>query len=700
MGKHIKNATNKFINKLPDENIVLDMKKALKHDKKKDHDVNFNSFNGDTVIASASYEQAVARCKSKVEKIAQYCRKNNIRYRDAYFDLKEQPLFAVKEFGWKGELDEDDNITSSPASFDLIDVRRVHEIFENPKFFIDGCDAADVMQGSAGTCYFLAAVASLANMSNLIERICVARDETVGVYGFIFFRDGEWTSVVVDDQLATSFPEFHSTFLKNVMTKKAYDEKIAKGSRALYFTACKDLNETWMPLLEKAYAKIHGSYGAVDGGWGGEAIEDLTGGVTTSLWLRDILDTDKFWKTELLKANTDRIFSVGLLSAGKSDTNLTDSELVYGHAYSILKAIEIDGIRLILLRNPWGKTEWKGKWGDGSSEWTSEWLKKLNHKFGDDGQFWMEYSDFLREWTVCDRTRLFGNDWMVTSRWLNVTGTIPATNKLAIFEIEFAKETPAVIVLSQLDMRYFTGIEGCYRFKLSMKIVQIPDEKDVVGKDVSFESANAWRVSQRSINIELPQLKPGKYRIFVKYEMFKISLVTREEQITGCGEIWLPKLETLLKGFTIKKAKIAIDIAEYEDDEDQWTDEGTDQSVPQTEETGTGTENDVVNTTENVEEPDDTPEGDNEEAEDSDEHDEELSIRLTIYSKDPNVVITSAAENIFSEIAELDIGGVALTPDYDDPFADDLEDSSLNILEFVAERSQRKLGQAAAAAYA
>lgn len=61
------------------------------------------------------------------------------------------------------------------------------------------------------------------------------------------------------------------------------------------------------------------------------------------------------------------------------------------HAYSIMEAREIevgDGkkpLRLLKLRNPWGKTEWNGAWSDGSKEWTGEMLKKLDHTFGDDG---------------------------------------------------------------------------------------------------------------------------------------------------------------------------------------------------------------------------------------------------------------------------------------------------------------------------
>ena len=62
------------------------------------------------------------------------------------------------------------------------------DIFDEPHFSIDGMTASDVRQGRDGDCWFMSSVCTLSNKEDLLEKVCVARDEKVGVYGFVFHR--------------------------------------------------------------------------------------------------------------------------------------------------------------------------------------------------------------------------------------------------------------------------------------------------------------------------------------------------------------------------------------------------------------------------------------------------------------------------------------------------------------------------------
>lgn len=90
----------------------------------------------------------------------------------------------------------------------------------------------------------------------------------------------------------------------------AYRRLYQSNSVSLYFAQCEHPQETWLPLLEKAYAKAHGDYASIEGGFGGEGIEDLTGGVSTEVTTSDILDKVYITSYDLVcKINT----SAGLL---------------------------------------------------------------------------------------------------------------------------------------------------------------------------------------------------------------------------------------------------------------------------------------------------------------------------------------------------------------------------------------------------
>jgi hypothetical protein len=59
--------------------------------------------------------------------------------------------------------------------------------------------------------------------------------------------------------------------------KDKYNATARKGGKSLFFAKAGTPGETWVPLIEKAYAKLHGDYQSLSGGYSADAIEDLTG---------------------------------------------------------------------------------------------------------------------------------------------------------------------------------------------------------------------------------------------------------------------------------------------------------------------------------------------------------------------------------------------------------------------------------------
>ncbi|KAK3325840.1 calcium-dependent cysteine-type endopeptidase-like protein [Apodospora peruviana] len=540
---------------------------------------------GSGITAQASYEEAAALCRAKVEKIVQECRRVNQKYRDPHFDLEQDLksgyrdcLESLSNLRYDSSDDDDDSDSSfgsirprprpcrgtsefkqrksrrsdgvanedgGPAAdspqgrqpgsrFCPKSVKRVEEIFDDPKFYIDGPTANDVRQGRDGDCWLMAALCTLSNKPGLIEKICVANNPNVGVYGFVFHRDGEWVSEIIDDKLYLTKPDYDEAIsgginMERVLwedrerpdSEEVYRKTYQSNNGALYFAQCEHPNETWLPLLEKAYAKAHGDYAAIEGGFTGEGIEDLTGGVTSGLFTTDILDKEYFWKEELMKVNQQFLFgcSTGLWGRGWGHRK----GIMEGHAYSVMRAVEMDGERLLLLKNPWGKGEWTGPWSDGSKEWTPEWLQKLGHRFGDDGAFWISYKDLLRKYQAFDRTRLFGPDWKITAIWttLSVPWTLEYHDTKFVFTL--AKAGPVVLVLSQLDDRYFRGLEGPYKFGLGMRVHKAGED------DYLVRAQSAYRMT-RSINVEL-DLEAGEYIVLVKLDARRLDHIKPVEDV-------------------------------------------------------------------------------------------------------------------------------------------------------------------------
>ena len=344
----------------------------------------------------------------------------------------------------------------------------------------------------------------------------------MGVYGFVFHRDGEWFHTIIDDKLYLITPDWYEasdeergTFERTngpIEGPRKYRETLQRGSRALYFAQCREENETWLPLLEKAFAKAHGDFKSIEGGFTGEGIEDLTGGVTTKIASTDILDKEQFWRDEILLVNKAFLFScsTGSGDGWRGNYNFEPRQgIISSHAYSVIDAVERKGVRLLKLRNPWGKSEWKGPWSDGSEQWTPEWMEALKHTFGDDGIFWISYEDVLDKFDQFERTRLFDETWAVVQQWTSATVPYSADYNATKFQVVVTKTTPAVFVLSQLDSRYFTGLEGEYIFELRFRLMKEGEDDYIVRSQGDYFAA-------RSTSTDLPELEAGTYSILMK----------------------------------------------------------------------------------------------------------------------------------------------------------------------------------------
>jgi len=215
--------------------------------------------------------------------------------------------------------------------------------------FVNDVNFADINQGQAGTCYFLAACSTLANNQRQLIRD-MFRDNGDGTYGVRFYGStGNELWVTVNRAVP---------ILPNNSLALAGNE-----SRSL-------AGEMWVALAEKAYAQANeigafgrprqgNSFGFVEGGFE-EALRHITNRTTTTYSANYV---SPGWTTanSLTTWNTYRNSAIAAINAGQSllllswgntFDNSRKTNLVDGHAFAITGYNASSG--RFIVSNPWG----------------------------------------------------------------------------------------------------------------------------------------------------------------------------------------------------------------------------------------------------------------------------------------------------------------------------------------------------------
>jgi calpain family cysteine protease len=203
--------------------------------------------------------------------------------------------------------------------------------------FVGGPSPDDVNQGAIGDCYLLAALAAVAKANpKLIESMIT--DKGDGTYDVTLYADKGW------------FSKDLQPVVVNVTGTFPMDSK----GDPLYGHSG-DPTELWVMIIEKAYAKLKGGYKKIVGGFGGPAMEAITGKPSIRYPLDDYDETAlaSIFETLLIEgyaitAAADWAFFESTKDAAKKDVGMH-----FNHEYTVVgfdkKAKTVD------LRNPWGE---------------------------------------------------------------------------------------------------------------------------------------------------------------------------------------------------------------------------------------------------------------------------------------------------------------------------------------------------------
>nr|XP_054101051.1 calpain-13 isoform X2 [Callithrix jacchus] len=402
----------------------------------------------------------------------------------------------------------------------------------DPHFIRDGVSRFDIKQGKAGDCWFLAALGALTQNPQYMRKILVDERQSfshqyAGIFRFRFWQCGQWVEVVIDDRLPV------------------------QEDQCLFVHPLHNNQEFWPCLLEKAYAKLLGSYSDLHYGFLEDGLVDLTGGVVTNIHLRSS-------PQDLVMAVKTAIKAGSLITCntpkGLTDTaEQMENGLVSLHAYTVTGAEQVQYRRrweeIISLWNPWGweGAEWRGRWSDGSQEWTEthDPRKSWLHKEQTDGEFWMSCQDFQQNFLnmfVCSQIPItldYGNKldegWsQIMCKKQVILGNRAGVPEVAEynFSVQEEPEGPNVVVCFTVAVTPPNLKAEDEIPPLRFEVISVPWFQQIFPPTFFFPFGNAVQVQDPDKKFhrnftKTCQLAPGNYVVTVQTQRKSVEFLLR-----------------------------------------------------------------------------------------------------------------------------------------------------------------------------
>ena len=331
-----------------------------------------------------------------------------------------------------------------------------------------------VLRDGLADTWLAAAVGMVCTRPDLVQQLLQHSEAGAGLHALRLFKDGAWTSVAVDDLVPC-----HGRSVK--AQQPAYSSSEQPGAGPL-------------SLVQKALAKLYGCYEQLNTGRVGWALEDLTGGVSDCIYLRDgvasafdgTLKQPQLQAIQEITEGTMYTRLAGLLeqghlagatykhkyaAEGEAPAMACEGETPAHLVYPLLECKQLeDGGQFVRLRNPYAKMpdgkaapEWRGAWGNAAADWQDN--PGVATQLGGrprDGSFWMEFNDFYRGFNKVHVCRLApAPAWQVqrvAGEWTAETaggdlnsfpGSRWRTNPQ--YRLRVSQDTNAVIAVSQPD---------------------------------------------------------------------------------------------------------------------------------------------------------------------------------------------------------------------------------------------------------